>query len=196
MNAVSSTLRDVAGYEMVSSPTAHRAIGIAFFVIATTLGAHVAVPVPWTVVPMTLQPMFVVLAGVILGPRLGAAAMASYLALGITGAPVFSAGHGGALWLLGPTGGYLVSYPAAAFVAGWVAGSAQAGAVRLLGGLTAAYAVIYLGGVSQLMILTGQGVTDTLALAVTPFFLGDLVKIMIAFVIARQLRPRSLGHFS
>lgn len=195
MNAGSSTLRDVAGYEVVSSRAARRGIGIAFFVIATTLGAHVAVPVPWTVVPMTLQPMFVVLAGVILGPRLGAAAMVSYLALGMTGAPVFSAGHGGAAWLLGPTGGYLVSYPAAAFVAGWVAGPAQAGTLRLLAGLTASFAVIYLGGLSQLMILTGQGLTDTLAIAVMPFLAGDLVKILIATVIAGQVRPKSLGHF-
>lgn len=195
MNALSSTLKGVAQHEVVSSRAARRGIGIAFFVIATTLGAHVAVPVPWTVVPLTLQPMLVVLAGVILGPRLGAAAMASYLALGISGAPVFSAGHGGALWLLGPTGGYLVAYPAAAFVAGWVAGPARGGALRLLAGLTMAYVVIYLGGVSQLMILTGQGVTDTLAIAVTPFLGGDLVKILIAFVIARQARPKSLGYF-
>lgn len=195
MNALSSTLRHMAAYEVVSSRAARRGIGIAFFVIATTLGAHVAVPVPWTVVPLTLQPMFVVLAGVILGPRLGAAAMVSYLGLGISGAPVFSGGHGGALWLLGPTGGYLLSYPAAAFLAGWVAGSAEAAALRLLSGLVAAYTVIYVGGLSQLMILTGQGFVETLALAVTPFLASDVVKVLIAFLIARQVRPKSLGHF-
>lgn len=192
---VGRSLRSWAGHEVVAGQTGRRAVGVAAFVLATTFGAYVAVPLPWTPVPMTLQPLFVLLAGVLLGPWLGAGAMATYLAIGAMGAPVFSNGHGGVLWLLGPTGGYLLAYPAAAFLAGWVAGSRESGALRILAGLLVGLGAIYLGGVSQLWILTRQEVGMILTLGVLPFLAGDLVKVLIALVLARTVRPESLGRF-
>lgn len=181
-----------AAGEMVASPAARIALGIAAFVVATALSAYVVVP--WTPVPMTLQPLFVILAGALLGPWAGAAAMASYVAVGAAGAPVFSAGHAGLAWLMGPTGGYLLAYPAAAFVVGIVAGDADttraslAGKARLLGALVAGVAVLYVGGVSQLWMLTRQDPATLLAVGVTPFLLGDLTKILIAFFVALGAR--------
>ena len=87
--------RDFALLPVVEDRRARIGVSIVAFVLATSFGAHVAVPLPWTPVPMTLQPLFVILAGALLGPRLGAAAMASYLAVGMGGAPVFSQGHAG-----------------------------------------------------------------------------------------------------
>src|SRR5215203_5545987 len=87
----------------------------------TAVAAQVSVPLPFTPVPFTLQPLVVLLGGAALGARLGMSAQVLYLLAGIAGFPVFAASPvlpQGALRLLGPTGGYLMSYPAAAFLAG------------------------------------------------------------------------------
>lgn len=168
-------------------------LGIVAFILATAFGAYVAVPLPFTPVPITLQPLFVILAGALLGPWAGASAMAGYLALGIGGAPVFSAGHAGLPWLLGPTGGYLIAYPAAAFVVGVLAKDTRS-VVRLGAALGAGVAVLYLGGVSQLWILTRQDVGALLLQGVLPFLAGDLVKVLAALGLVRALRSTRPGH--
>src|SRR5438093_2072275 len=96
-------------------------LGAAF----VTLAAQMSVPLPGTPVPMTLQPLAVLLVGGLLGARLGATSMVLYLALGIAGLPVFTP-HGlpGLARLVGPTGGYLFAYPAAASAVGKLAGGA------------------------------------------------------------------------
>lgn len=86
----------------------------------TALCAQLAAPLPFTPVPVTMQVFAVLLSGLLLGGRWGAVAQAQYLALGMLGAPVFALGHS-APALFGPTGGYLWSYPVAAFLVGWIA---------------------------------------------------------------------------
>ena len=107
---------------VVVSPGARAGLALVAFVLAITFGAQVAVPLGFTPVPVTLQTLFVILGGVVLGPRLGALAAASYVMIGAAGAPVFSNGAAGLPWLMGPTGGYLLAAPAAAFLAGAVSG--------------------------------------------------------------------------
>lgn len=193
MSTLSQTVRSWAATPVVEDRRARALLGVLAFVLATSFGAYVAVPLPWTPVPMTLQPLFVILAGALLGPWLGAAAMASYLAVGAMGAPVFSFGGAGIPWLMGPTGGYLLAYPAAAFVVGRMAGR-NGRTLRLSLALTAGIATLYLGGVSQLFILTGQSLGALLAAGVVPFVLGDVTKILMAVVLTRLLRPTSLGR--
>jgi biotin transport system substrate-specific component len=104
---------------------AFRAVVVLFATVLTIVAAQVSIPLPFTPVPFTLQPMVVLLAGAALGPRLGMTSQMLYLALGIAGLPVFAASPllpQGAARLIGPTGGYLMSYPFAAFVAGYLAG--------------------------------------------------------------------------
>jgi biotin transport system substrate-specific component len=168
---------------------ARRAIGVGIFAVATALAAHVSVPVPGTEVPFTFQPLVVLLAGALLGARFGAASQLLYLAAGVAGMPVFVAG-GGAAYLLGPTGGYLIAYPLAAFVVGALMGR---GALRTLGALLAGLAVIYAGGLSWLSILGGD--TSAVALGLRPFIVADLVKVLLAVVIVDRLRTRSLDLF-
>src|SRR6476661_1497159 len=101
-----------------------RAASVALFVALTAAAAQVSIPLPFTPVPLTLQPMIVLLGGAALGARLGMAAQVVYLLAGIAGLPVFAASPvlpQGALRLLGPTGGYLMSYPLAAFLTGLLA---------------------------------------------------------------------------
>lgn len=193
MNTMTQTLRGWAFQEVVSDRRIRTALGMVAFALATSFGAYVAVPLPWTNVPMTLQPLFVILAGAVLGSRAGAGAMAAYVAAGAMGAPVFSFGGAGLPWLLGPTGGYLLAMPAAAYLVGAAAGR-NPGWMRLLGALTLGMATIYVGGVSQLFLLTGQDLGGLFALGVLPFLAGDSTKILGAALLARSLRSSSLGR--
>ncbi|MBA2572180.1 MAG: biotin transporter BioY [Gemmatimonadetes bacterium] len=177
------------GAELVPSRTARRAIGVLAFAVATALGARIALPIPGTPIPFTLQPMFVLLAGALLGSRLGALSQTLYLFAGAVGLPIFVAG-GGFAYLLGPTGGYLLAYPLAA----WLAGTgARQGAGRMLAGLLAGLAAIYVGGLAWLSIVG----TASMAVAwgLRPFLLADLVKTLLVLLIGQRLRERAAHLF-
>ncbi len=144
------------------------------------LSAQVAIPVPFSPVPMTLQGLAVVLVGGLFGAAIGAGAMVLYLIAGAFGAPVFSAGHAGLPWLFGPTGGYLLAFPVAAAAVGRLA---ERG--RFSRSLLAAFvgmAIIHLGGWAQLSLLSGDA-RRALALGVTPFIAQDLLKVVLAAVV-------------
>lgn len=142
------------------------------------IAAQVAIPLPFTPVPLTLQPLAVILIGVVLGSTRGAAAAVLYLLEGMSGLPVFAQGHGGALWLLGPTAGFLYSYPFAAWVAGFVSERGWGSSIlRAIAGMLLALGMIYLGGWSWLAMLTDA--RSAFAAGVAPFVLADIVKIAI-----------------
>lgn len=185
-------LRRLAGIEVVTGIPARRVVAVAVFTILTALSAYVAVPVPGTPVPVTLQTMVVVLAGALLGPTLGAASQVAYLMAGIMGAPVFSGGMAGLAHLFGPTGGYLLAFPVAAAVAGMIAGGRKGGLLRLALGLVVAHAVVLVGGAAQLAILTG-GLERAVALGIVPFLAGSVVKVVGALLVSARLRDRTLG---
>src|SRR6058998_3222084 len=140
---------------LVGTPSAARSrgltlVGIVGFAAAVAAASQIAIPLPWTPVPITLQPMLVILAGMMLGPTAGAASMLLYLAAGAAGLPVFTPiGAPGIARFLGPTGGYLIAYPAAAFVAGALARREPSLMGRWLAA-TAGVVVILVGGVAQL----------------------------------------------
>lgn len=170
---------------LVPSRTARRVIGVVAFAALTAIGARISVLIPGTPVPFTFQPLFVILAGALLGARLGAASQALYLAAGIAGLPVFAAG-GGAAYLLGPTGGYLMAYPLAAFLAGtW----ADRSAVRTLAGLLLGLAAIYAGGLAWLSVVGDVDVA--VALGLRPFVAMDLVKVAMVLAVARRIGGRT-----
>lgn len=157
------------------------------------IAAQIAIPLPFTPVPLTLQPLAVIFIGVALGSTRGAAAAALYLLEGFSGLPVFAEGRGGALWLVGPTAGYLLSYPFASWLAGFVSergwGSSM---VRAISGMLLALAVIYLGGWSWLTALTGDAQV-AFAQGVAPFVLADIVKVAIGAALlpkAQQILAR------
>ena len=133
---------------------------VALMAAVTAVAAQLAVPLPFTPVPFTLQVLAVVLSGLLLGPRHAALAMAVYVLVGAVGAPVFSQFQGGLGVIVGPRGGYLVSYPVAAALAELAAHAAanaprrRALAVSFLWGC-AALAVVYASGASWLSAVTG-----------------------------------------
>lgn len=183
---------DWAREDIVTSRPLRRLIGVAVFAAATAFGARVAIPIPGTPVPFTLQVVCVILAGSVLGPRLGAASQALYLAIGAAGAPIFAAG-GGVAYLLGPTGGYLLAFPAAAFTVGLVAGRDR-GTTRLVLGLVAGVATIHVGGAAWLAVITGS-LDQALTVGVAPFLAFDVVKVALASLISVKLRSRALELF-
>jgi len=142
------------------------------------IAAQIAVPIPGSPVPLTMQPLAVLLVGVVLGSWRGAAAATLYLMEGLGGLPVFAQGHGGAFWLVSATAGYLLSYPFAAFVAGWVSERGFGSTVlRAIAGMLAALAVIYAGGWSWLAVLSGT--KAAFAMGIAPFLIADAVKVAL-----------------
>jgi biotin transport system substrate-specific component len=147
--------------------------------------AHVAIPLWFTPVPVTLQPFAVLLLGLLLGPRLAAGTMLAYLAEGAAGLPVFTPhGLGGVAQLLGPTGGYLLSYPLVAPLVSWLW---RRGARSFSRGLVVAGAgslVTLAIGAAWLGVLTHAAPMIVLSHAVLPFLPGDVLKVCAAAGIA------------
>jgi biotin transport system substrate-specific component len=145
------------------------------------IAAQVALPVPFSPVPITLQGLAVLLVGGLFGSAVGAGALVLYLVAGAFGAPVFAPlGAPGLARLFGPTGGYLLAFPFAAALVGRLAERRRLG--RCLLATLTSMAVILLGGWAQLAILT-HSAGRALALGVTPFVLQDLLKAVLAAVI-------------
>lgn len=179
---------DTVQLAMTPTTVVRRALAILAGAVLIALSAQVAMPLPGTPVPVTLQVLAVLVAGGLLGPRLGAASVTVYLLFGIAGAPVFAPGGPvGVARLVGPTGGYLLALPLAAAVVGRVAADGRSWP-RLLAGLAAGVLTVHLGGVAQLAVLSGD-LTVALRLGSLPFLLGDLLKIVIAALLLRRFGP-------
>ncbi len=162
------------------STTLPRQIGLILGMsVLNALAAQVAIPLPFTPVPITMQTFAVLLTGLLLGSRLGTLALLTYLAEGLSGLPVFSAGRGGLSMLTGATAGYLLAFPLAAFVVGWLAERGwdrrpgTTALAMLLGNL-----VIYAGGVGWLAVLLGP--ERAIAAGLWPFLPGDVLKLLLA----------------
>ncbi len=185
----------LAAAESAQSPsfshTARRVLAVILGAVVVALAAQAAVPLPGTPVPLTLQPLAVLLVGGLLGPELGAASLVTYLALGAAGLPVFTPSPlllQGLGRLLGPTGGYLLAYPVAAWAVGHLVGATdpgrKPGVGRLCVAALAGLALIHIGGLAQLVILTGSA-GQAARLGTLPFLLGDLLKVALAALILK-----------
>jgi biotin transport system substrate-specific component len=162
-------------------------IGAVLFVtILTAVAAQISIPLPFTPVPFTFQPMVVLLGAAALGPRLGMASQILYLSLGFAGLPVFAASPvlpQGAARLLGPTGGYLMAYPFAAFAAGWLAERGfDRRYVSAVAAMICGLAVVFTGGILWLTIASKPsiGLSGALATGFVPFIIPDLLKLLVA----------------
>lgn len=175
-----TTLFDVVSHR--SSSRLLRGAAVVAATAATALAAQVSIP--FEPIPFTLQPMVVLLGAAALGSRLGAYAQVLYLVLGVVGLPVFASspflpqGFGR---LIGPTGGFLLAYPAAAYLTGLLAERRfdrryVTSYLAMLAGL----AVVYIGGTAGLAIVPPTIGLNAAVAAVTPFAVADLLKLIIA----------------
>src|SRR6266436_5912898 len=172
-----------------------RQVGLVIgFSLLTALSAQVVIPVG--PIPITGQTFAVLLTGALLGSRLGAMAMITYLIEGASGLPFFSGGHGGLLYLMGPTGGYLIAFPAAAYITGafaehgWDRRFFTAAAAMAIGSV-----VIMLSGWAWFSIVMKASPTLVLFDTIIKFIPGDIIKIALAAAVLpsgwKLIGPRS-----
>ena len=162
--------------------TSVQVLSVGFVAVLTAAASQVSFPLPFTPVPFTIQPMVVLVGAAALGARLGALSQILYLMLGVAGLPVFAFAPElpqGFARLFGPTGGYLMAFPIAAFATGWLA---ERGFDRHYGtsilAMAAGLSIIFLGGVSWLA--NAVGIEAALATGLYPFVIVDVVKIIAA----------------
>jgi len=175
-----------------------RVLAVVLGAALVAVAAQVSIPLPGTPVPMTLQPMAVLLVGGLLGGPLGALSTILYLAMGAAGLPVFTPTVPlvGVARLFGPTGGYLLAYPIAAYAVGAIVPprrSAERGSggedwTRVALGVFVGLVLIHLGGLAQLLILTGS-LSTAARFGTVPFLIGDLIKLAVLVPVLTKLTP-------
>ncbi len=159
------------------------------------VGSRLVLPLPFTPVPLTLGNFAVLLAGLALGSRRGFAAAALYLAWGAVGLPVFNpVGPGSIAQLLGPTGGYLLAYPVMAFLAGWIAERGSSSFARNVVAGAIGELALFAGGLSWLAVMTHSW-QRAAYFGLYPFFFAEVMKVMVAAVIALRLRRSTASRF-
>jgi biotin transport system substrate-specific component len=179
-----STILDQVSMRAASAGawTGVQVLSVVFVTVLTAAAAQLSFPLPFTPVPFTIQPMVVLIGAAALGSRLGTLSQIFYLMLGVAGLPVFA--HApelpqGVLRLLGPSGGYLMAFPLAAFATGWLSerGFDRRYLTSILA-MAAGLSIIFAGGVSWLAAAVGP--QAALATGLYPFIVVDIIKIVAA----------------
>ena len=174
-----------------SDGLAVRIASVLFITVLTAAAAQISFPLPFTQIPFTFEPMVVLVGGLVLGSKLGFTSQVLYLMAGVAGLPVFATSATlppGFLRLVGPSGGYLMAYPLAAFVVGSLAerGFARryaSSVAAMLVGLAVIYAsgTVWLAYFARLASASAAvGLSTALATGVYPFVLADLAKLAAA----------------
>jgi len=151
------------------------------------LFAKVAIPLPFSPVPLATQGIVVLILSVFLGPKRAAAAVIAFITQGAAGFPVFAGGHGGLPSLFGPTGGYLFGYLTAAILVGHLSEKIQNHTpLKLFGILALGNGMFFFFGVPYLA--TFVGLQKALLLGLAPFVIGDLIKLLLGVKILQSFR--------
>ena len=177
---------------------------IAIFAAITAVLAQIAVPLPFTPMPISFGLVAVYISGMLLKPKHAVLAQICYLALGAMGVPVFGSFRGGLGALFGPTGGYLLVYPVMAWIVSIALNSTRSRQAERKHGkpalflktslaLCIAHMILYLGGTTWLSVTTGNTFLASLSLAVLPFIPLDILKIVFCVFAIVPLRSRLLS---
>ncbi len=179
--------------DLVGDEAATNLARAALFAALVGAFAYVSFPFPLSPAPVTLQVLGVFLAGVFLGPVWGGAALVLYLLAGALGAPVFSGGSAGLGELLGPTAGYLWSYPIAAAVVGAVVHRGATlravdtiGVPTLVAGMAAGVVVVYTLGVLGMTVVLGLTLGEAFLQGAAVFLPAEAAKVAVAVGIVRS----------
>lgn len=187
-------------------------IFVPLFAALIAVSGFIAFPLPGTPVPIVLQNMMPILASGLLGGLYGTASTVLFLITGLLGLPVFSGGRGGLTHLLGPTGGFLIGYlAAAAFLIIFfrkpgakdlaLVSSGKNNSIKLINYLKiiaasfSGFALIYVFGIARFMQLTNRGLFESLSLACIPYLPGDFIKMILVSALIYKLRPVTARYF-
>ena len=187
-------------------------IFVPLFAAFIAVSGFIAFPLPGTPVPIVLQNMMPILASGLLGGLYGTVSTALFLIAGLLGLPVFSGGKGGLAHLLGPTGGFLIGYlAAAAFLIIFfrkpgakdlaLVSSGKNKSIKLINYLKiiaasfSGFALIYVFGIARFMQLTNRGLFESLSLACLPYLPGDFIKMILVTALIYKLRPVTARYF-
>jgi len=157
---------------------------VSFACFAICLSGRIAIPLWFTPVPLITQDMVILLSSILLGARRGSAATFAFLAQGALGMPVFAHGAGGFQHFFGPTGGYLIGFLVASFVAGLIAEKRKTLGNSLLA-FSVGSAIIFLCGATYLSTFIGW--QKALLLGVAPFIVGNTFKMLIGLKLLQKL---------
>lgn len=163
---------------------------ISFLAALTGILSQIALPLPFTPVPVNLATLGVCLSGVLLGSKNGALSQIVYILLGILGIPVFSNFSSGIGILVGPTGGYILGYVVAAFAIGLLTKQGLTKMPNYLISMTLGIILCYILGTIWFMIITKNTLYQSLIMCVLPFIPGDILKIVLASLLSVKLRPK------
>ncbi len=159
------------------------------FAAITAVLSQISIPIPFSPVPFTMQTLAVALCGVILGARKGFIAQLIYIALGVVGLPVFSGFAGGMSKILGPTGGFIISFPIMALIIGYLSDS-NINKLKLGIGMTVSLIISYAIGALQMSFVLGISFGKALTIGVIPFVILDFIKMGIVTAIGEKLKKR------
>jgi len=160
---------------------------VALFTALTAVGAFISIPVG--PVPITMQTLFVLLAGIILGSKLGALSQIVYITLGLIGIPIFAGFNGGLQTILKPSFGFLIGFIVAAYVIGMISTR------KILVGTIVGTLVIYIIGLPYMYFILNyvmnMGLTflEVVKMGLLLFIPGDIVKIIIATFVGVRILP-------
>lgn len=184
-----------SSYLTLRMPVAHSWIKDVLIVVLSSfliaLCANVAIPLPFTPVPIAVQGSLILFLAAFLGSQRAVAAVALFLFQGLIGLPVFAHGASGLFILLGPTGGYLMGYLFAAFVTGWIAERLREKTpLSLFVAMGAGNLIIFLVGAVWLSQFVG--LKSALILGVAPFIAGDLLKLFVSSRLLKRYASKAV----
>jgi len=176
--------------EVVSDKRICRILALVIFIILTTLSAFIRLPLPFTPVPLTLQTFFVLLSGALLGRKLGVSTQSSYMLLGLSGQTVFTGSGSGALYLLGPTGGYIIGFVLASFLAGSLFMENKQNRLTIFLKLISADFILLFSGMLWLKVSLSCSLSQAFLLGFLPFVPGDILKVALAVLVYGKIHSR------
>lgn len=186
-------METIINKELIIDKKICRVAAVGVFIVLTALSAFVRIPLPFTPVPLTLQTFFVLLSGALLGRKLGAFTQVSYMLLGLAGQQVFTGSGSGSLYLLGPTGGYIIGFILAAYFSGsFLTGKEKSSAYVFLK-LLSADLIILLSGTLWLKTSLSCSLSKAFLLGFLPFLFGDILKVILATAVYKKIHLRIKG---
>ena len=173
---------------MKSKISVKETVLVSVFTALTVIGGYIAIPLG--PVPIVLSNFVIILSGLLLGSRKGAAVAFTYLLLGTLGLPVFAGGASGLARILGPTGGYLLGYLPGAFISGLISEHGKKSLFKDFLALTAGALAIYAAGIPWLKLSLDMHWKDAFLAGMVPFLIGDALKVTAGALVGTRMHER------